>query len=706
MDNLLPSFKSFHLEEDSKRRQEKRLLWNPSSSLPRGTQYTSCFSEKKTSSDIALTSSASAPTYAVTDSQPPNKRYLMKTIINSDSKGSDSPLSASERGHVVPPVMKQRSAAAKAPSKNSKKGTNQAICVRNGGGVGDIQLFFTGSAIKSIDLVPGAFEERIINGSKISGGGSERFAGRVMDMFITTTRRLVTVMSLRQEIRTFSFRPGPLGMVVELKNGKLCCTSTLPGSQASSYHILKDSEPLSINGRRVVSLLDFETALGDAQRAQSVQLEVLLMKEKKLPYEDLIGVNIKNKKVSNLFKNVLNKSKGAKRAGRFRNMTLEVSDDEDDDDDDSDDHVEEDGAAEKSSGSQANSKDIESSKSVDSLRSQDQCSGDARPQPPSEPKWMFNTECYNSSIEVASKVDVELKNVKSTINVSAEIPTRDPSSDEDDDNDNASVTSTLLASHMKHRSTGYILHSIATGSEVALNEQESKAPSELSPTSMKTVEEEKYQDAMEEKRSADVGVESNGKKNGEKTGEGDESEPNHMTSVGWDYATALECGDLTTHLKLLCVPSILQKSENGWGDPPQTHLMNFVNVSTEWDVELFWVGEDSALVSRSILEENETHIELMSSEHVWCLTARRHVIEDLEEVEGSDVEIEGTSSVSVLFRPPMKNLENVIKRCIRVMWIPWVSLSFAETTTQLARDDEHDFPDIDFKIFDHSATVS
>lgn len=135
--------------------------------------------------------------------------------------------------------------------------------------------------------------------------------------------------------------------------------------------------------------------------------------------------------------------------------------------------------------------------------------------------------------------------------------------------------------------------------------------------------------------------------------------------------------------------------------------MNFVNMSSEWDVELFWVGEDAALVSRSVLEKSENHIELMSSDHVWCLVARRHTTEDFDSdktATDDDVEVSGSSSVSILFRPPQKGIENVCKRCIRVMWIPWISLSFAETTTQLSRDDCNAYPDIDFKIFDHNST--
>ena len=132
--------------------------------------------------------------------------------------------------------------------------------------------------------------------------------------------------------------------------------------------------------------------------------------------------------------------------------------------------------------------------------------------------------------------------------------------------------------------------------------------------------------------------------------------------------------------------------------------MNFINMSSKWDIEVFWVGEDSALISRSILEHNENHVELLSSEHVWCLTARRHDIEELDSnavVTDQEITVPGESSVSILFRPPRKSIENVIKRCFRVIWIPWESLSFAETSTQLARDDTNDYPDLDFKIFDH-----
>jgi hypothetical protein len=90
----------------------------------------------------------------------------------------------------------------------------------------------------------------------------------------------------------FEFQPGPLGIEVQLKNGKvrrggdepsdiyhniiiitsltvihstlrmyvcmcppplqLCCASLFPDSQAEAHCSLKDAEPLSINGNRVV----------------------------------------------------------------------------------------------------------------------------------------------------------------------------------------------------------------------------------------------------------------------------------------------------------------------------------------------------------------------------------------------------------------------------------------------------------------------
>jgi hypothetical protein len=295
----------------------------------------------------------------------------------------------------------------------------------------------------------------------------------------------------------------------------------------------------------------------------------------------------------------------------------------------------------------------------------------------------------------------------------------DEDDDDFDDDDDGSVNSALLADPNRLRNTASILNSIALGIDPVITPLASMDEDMTSP--QKELHSIPKSECDTKENDAEQIIEAE-----------EENEEQGLTTVGWDYATALENGDMTAHLKLIGVPQHISSSQvrkcnafasihiyknlillirvfsiclqNGWGKPSQSHFMNFMNISSKWDIELFWVGEDSALISRSILELNENHVELLSPDHVWCLTARRHDVEELDtSTAGTDdnVEVVGESSVSILFRPPKKTAENVIKRCVRVMWIPWVSLSFAETSTQLGRNDTNEYPDLDFKIFDN-----
>ena len=212
----------------------------------------------------------------------------------------------------------------------------------------------------------------------------------------------------------------------------------------------------------------------------------------------------------------------------------------------------------------------------------------------------------------------------------------------------------------------------------------------------------------------------------------------------WDYATALDEEDVTSHRRVVCVPQnligskvilcltvlcsdviYLFSNQNGWGDPSQSLCMQFTNYSRIWTIELSWVGEDSALVSRALLHESATHVEVMSPEHVWCITAyrksttskneaKKDVIDPVEkslleadEYGNYSEDVSGYSSVSVLFRPPPISNPTMYTPGLSVLWVPWYSLSFAElsrrnSAAKHASDDRPDDSFICFKIFDYS----
>ena len=93
MDNLLPTFKTFHLDKDTKKKQEKSRQWDPGSSIPR-TNNVPTFLRPN---DERRTPNAAATSYHISNSAPPNERYLEIKALAEDTSSYVSPLSREER---------------------------------------------------------------------------------------------------------------------------------------------------------------------------------------------------------------------------------------------------------------------------------------------------------------------------------------------------------------------------------------------------------------------------------------------------------------------------------------------------------------------------------------------------------------------------------------------------------------------------------
>ena len=94
MDNVLPTFKTFHLDKDIRKKQQKSRQWNPDDSLPRiknGLSFINDNDERKSSRSNTVTS------YGISNSAPPNKRYLDEKPLEDDINTYVSPLSSTER---------------------------------------------------------------------------------------------------------------------------------------------------------------------------------------------------------------------------------------------------------------------------------------------------------------------------------------------------------------------------------------------------------------------------------------------------------------------------------------------------------------------------------------------------------------------------------------------------------------------------------
>ncbi len=149
--------------------------------------------------------------------------------------------------------------------------------------------------------------------------------------------------------------------------------------------------------------------------------------------------------------------------------------------------------------------------------------------------------------------------------------------------------------------------------------------------------------------------------------------------------------------------------------------MQFSNLSRFWDLHVYWVDEDSALVPRKTILPGDKHLELTSEQHVWVLVAssnpaaekRNHaaglydeggILFQLDEKNSTKVnhDLSGDEALEdeekidfspavFVFRPASTSL--VTGRCTSLIWIPWTSVSItqramiAETPKHKRRDD-------------------
>lgn len=306
--------------------------------------------------------------------------------------------------------------------------------------------------------------------------------------------------------------------------------------------------------------------------------QALVLKEEKLPFEDMIGVNLKNKKMSNLFKNVLSKGgKGGrkKRGRRFQTMSLVDSDDDDDEEEDVGNDTPADLEVSSSHSITISGVKAASPKDHQKLEVDDASAQEKGVDKKNEDKgvWQFVSEKENNGDDVeVGRVDTleELVAGEKTQDINnnnkilpdsnwKSVGADDVAKEEDDndcDNTNycytgnnndkeggddgeedkdgyddyesdlSSIQTALMASPNKHRETGFILQSIALGIETV-----------IPPPEEEKVEEPIVEETVEEEQTDATSLEDLG-----------------ITGAGWDYATALEGGDLTAHLKLICVP--------------------------------------------------------------------------------------------------------------------------------------------------------
>jgi hypothetical protein len=147
-----------------------------------------------------------------------------------------------------------------------------------------------------------------------------------------------------------------------------------------------------------------------------------------------------------------------------------------------------------------------------------------------------------------------------------------------------------------------------------------------------------------------------------------------------------------------------------WGSPKM--IIQFSNLSRYWNVHVYWVDPESALVPRKLVKAGGKHIELISADHVWVVVASANAAAEARnkaagfrdaggvldpayrpvgsnslQASGSSVATSSTAAVSeeerpdfspvaLLLRPAVTSL--AADRCVSMLWVPWNSLSVSQ----------------------------
>lgn len=155
---------------------------------------------------------------------------------------------------------------------------------------------------------------------------------------------------------------------------------------------------------------------------------------------------------------------------------------------------------------------------------------------------------------------------------------------------------------------------------------------------------------------------------GPQASQGSDEESVHEAVV-WDYATSLEHASKSPFTRTVCVPNLFMRSSS-WGQP--TKYLQFSNFSSAFDIHVYWVDEESALVPRIIVRPGVRHIELVSPEHAWIAVAVKHDSNSVAEEPGLLVDISTKVAVLVL-RPSLASIAD--NKCTTILWVPWSSIS-------------------------------
>ena len=571
MDNLLPSF-PFNLEE---KKDEKTRQWNSLKACPdeKSLSDNPLYYDKK--NEIRSTYTVFKPVRG------PNQRYD-RTPVYDDNL---SPLCCSEAGNAdIGRIVLPQSLIDQINENEYKKFTKSSSYLNTFNVFVSIENYFPtpldifikiASQIQYVTLSSYRKCIKIIAGHRkasISSVSNDNCAY----LLTAPASKVIINMTGRQEMKSFHFKPKPIGMVVEIVNERLTCVKVIEESQAATHQVALDqAEIVSVNNQRVHTLDEFQNAIFLAQLHGNVivQAKVFIGGRKKV--DDLYAADFNKKRanVKSLFSNILQSGFDKDHQHGIELPAADSSDEEEND-------------------------DVNESENEESIAQEKE------------------VNYIDDNIE---KNQVVINGV------------------DDDDN------SFLAVKHERREDR--------EAADIAIDETVMKV-NVLHITN--EIEEEKVDNVKEVK----------------------EEENNK-----WDYTTALEHAQILPYTRLICVPDNFLGS-SGWDNPKK--LFHISNFSPVWDISLYWIDEDCALIPRGVIKAGNRHVEYISSSHIWTVIASpnetsKKKYDDSENDSTVAMSHDGinSSAVVLIIRPSLSSIQN--GKCTNLLWLPSRSITMTQT---------------------------
>lgn len=513
---------------------------------------------------------------------------------------------------------------------------------------------------------PGHHCTRLISGEAADDETSRE--DNIAFYFSTLKRATVTITS-RQQVKDFHFNAtDPIGLEIELSNGRLVCTKVLPDCQASPYALQLDgAEVIAVNGHRVTDLEEFGAAMRLAKDNHAVTaaaegggrtiiLKIAAYKGGRGKLDDLYMHDAKKtEQVKSLFSNILGGG-----GGGMRGFDYNSSDDEEDDDDDeneSQDTSTVDGSAPVNQGDRTPN-------SVNSRRSRKHRGGSIKD--------------GNSHANSRRRVSSEAQQKGGELEDLAEMKLSPAAWEHLEEYPDAPPILTPTAAT-----------TTATNSNGA--ELDEQAEERGSMRAGKT--RRKSDDNSVLAKSASGSMRSNRRRSVDSTASYDSSE-------SWNQLTKLE--DIYPYKLTVCTPPVVANSE-AWGDPDR--LLQVSNFSSRWLVQLYWLDENGAFIEKGEVASGSVLSLPCSIEHVWGITAAAKVksskrtdassVEGVSlaapSMEGASVAVESTytggdaaAPALLLIKPNAASLGQ--NKCTSVIWTPFASASVTQRVQSQQKD--------------------